>query len=84
MWLKELKIAIIEKDTDRLNALMDSLPELSDADEINEALFLLKEATVIVTDLRDETQSAMVQMKKNIDFLQSTSSPITSKFDINS
>ena len=84
MWLKELKIAIIEKDTDRLNALMDSLPELSDADDINTALFLLKEATAIVTELRDETQSVMIQMKKNIDFLQSTSSPRTSKFDVNS
>ncbi len=84
MWLKELKIAIIEKDTDKLSLLMDSTPELGDADEINEALFLLKEATAIVTGLRDETQSVMIQMKKNIDFLQSTSSPKTSKFDINS
>ena len=84
MWLKELKIAIIEKDTDKLNRLMDSLPELTNKEDVDSAVFLLKEATALVRDLRDDTQSAMIQMKKNIDFLQSTSSPTTSKFDINS
>jgi len=84
MWLNELKIAIIEKNTDKLNTLMDSLPELSDAKEINQALHLLKEATSLVEGLRDATEASMIQMKKNIKFLKSTQAPTVSKLDVSS
>ena len=84
MWLNELKIAIIEKNTDKLNTLMDSLPELSDAKEINQALHLLKEATSLVEGLRDATEASMIQMQKNIKFLKSTQAPTVSKLDVSS
>jgi hypothetical protein len=84
MWLNQLKIAIIEKNTERLSALMDELPTLEDPQEIETALCLLKEATLLVEGLRDETQNSMLQMKKNIDFLKSTQANKTAKFDITS
>ncbi len=84
MWLKDFKIALVQKDTEKLDELMNSLPELESPEEIEQALYLLKEATRLVSSLREETQIAMRQMKKNIDFLESTTSPLTSKFDINS
>ena len=84
MWLNELKIAIIEENTDKLNILMDSLPELTKPQEIDEALHLLQAATALVESLRNNTQNAMIQMKKNMDFLESTKSPINTRFDITS
>jgi len=84
MWLKEFKIALIEKDIDRLTKLMESLPELTEATEIDEALHLLKAATILVESLRDDTKSSMIQMKKNMDFLKSTQAPIMGKLDITS
>jgi len=84
MWLNELKVAIIEKNTDKLSTLMDSLPQLSDAKEIDEALHLLKAATSLVLGLKDETQASMIQMKKSINFLKSTQGLISSKLDITS
>jgi len=84
MWLNELKIAIIEKNTDKLNTLMQSLPQLSDAKEIDEALHLLQEATSLVEGLRDATQASMIQMQKNIKFLKSTQAPTVSKLDVSS
>ena len=72
MWLKQLKIAIIEKNTNKLNELMDSLPQLENTEEIEEALYLIKEASELVYTLKDETSVSMRQMKKNIDFLNST------------
>lgn len=82
MWLKELKIAIIEKNTNKLNELMDNAPSLQDEEEIQQALYLLKEATSLVQGLKDSTAASMVQMKKHIDFLKSAQAPSANKFDI--
>ncbi|QSZ40749.1 hypothetical protein GJV85_00975 [Sulfurimonas aquatica] len=84
MWLNQLKIAIIEKNTDNLNRLLDNLPQLKDKKEIEEALFLLQAATDLVQGLKSETQASMIQMKKNITFLKATQEKPTSKFDIKS
>ena len=82
MWLTKLKIAIVEKNTDALNELLDDIPELSDKKEIEEAIYLLREATEIVYTLKDETLSSMSQIKKNIAFLRSTEAPAKSKLDV--
>ena len=84
MWLNELKIALIEKDMEQLDSLMDNLPSLEKKEDITTAIYLLKEATSLVETLRDDTQTSMVQMKKNINFLKSTQAPLVSKLDINS
>ena len=84
MWLNQLKIAIIEKNIDNLNELMDNLPELENQDEINEAIYLLKEATQLIEGLRDRTQASMIQMKKNITFLEATQQQKDSSLDIKS
>ena len=83
MWLKKLKIALIQKDITQLEKLVEHLPHLEKAEEIDEALHLLEAATSLITQLRDETQTSMIQMKKNIDFLKSTQAPLVSKLDIN-
>ena len=84
MWLKKLKIAVIQKDTKSLDVLLDDIPALEDAKEIEEALYLLQEAQKIVQNLKDETASSMAQMRKNIDFLNSTTANKTAQFDITS
>ena len=47
MWLNNLKIAIIEKDTRLLDELLDNLPQLSDPKEIEQAIYLLREASTL-------------------------------------
>lgn len=84
MWLKELTVAIVEKNIDNINKLMDNLPELSDKKELDQAVTLLKEAETLVQSLNDETETSMIQMKKNINFLKSTQEKQTSSFDIKS
>ena len=84
MWLNELKIALIEKNIDKINSLMDNLPQLEEKQDVTTAIYLIKEATTLVTGLRDETKASMVQMKKNIDFLNSATANKTSRFDITS
>jgi len=84
MWLNQLKIALIEKNVENINKLLDNLPHLEKAQEIEEALYLLKEATSLVQDLKDKTEASMVQMQKNIKFLNSATANKTAKFDITS
>ena len=84
MWLTNLKIAIIEKDTDKLNKLLDETPQLKDETEIQEAMYMLREAFGLVHTLRDDTEKSMVQIKKNIDFLNATEHNISNKLDIKS
>lgn len=82
MWLSKLKIAIIEKDINTLDLLMDDIPTLSDADDIEQAIYLLKEAVDLISNLKDSTSTSMKKMKKNIDFLKSTEHKISNRLDI--
>lgn len=84
MWLHELKIAIVEKDINKLNLLLDNIPQLEKPEETDSALCLLEEASTIVLDLKESTAASMAQMKKNINFLKSTQAPSANKFDIKS
>lgn len=84
MWLTDFKIAIVEQDIDKLNELMDSLPQLETKEEMTEALYLIKEASELVTNLKDKTSSSMGQIKKNLHYLKSTQNQSSSKLDIRS
>jgi len=84
VWLNQLKVAVVQKDVELLGKLLKEVPALEDSKEIEQARFLLKEATAIVQKLKDDTAASMVQMKKNLDFLNSTKVEMPSKFDITS
>jgi hypothetical protein len=84
MWLKQFKIAIIEKDVQKLEKLMDEVPTLESQEELQEAIALLKEATDLVQGLKDSTAESMAQIKKNINFLKSTQEGRVHKLDIKS
>lgn len=83
MWLDKLKIAIIEKNTDNINKLLDETPEFSETKDIDSAMHLIKEALTLVYMLKDETSATMKQLKKHMNFLSATQAPKTiSKLDI--
>lgn len=82
MWLNQLKIAIIEKNIEQIEELMQDVPHLSKAKDIDSAICLIAEAKSLVTQLRDDTQASMIQMKKNIDFLKVTQENLVSSLDV--
>lgn len=84
MWLNKLKIAIVEKDAAALDRLMDDLPQLKDKKEIEEVIYLLKEASSLMHTLKDETSASMQQIKKTLDFLRSTDIHTSKRLDIRS
>lgn len=82
MWLNSLKIAIIEKNTDKINELLENLPQLEDKEDIEQAIYLLREASELVHTLKDETATTMKLLKKNMNFLKSTETQKINKLDI--
>jgi recombinational DNA repair protein RecR len=84
MWTKQLTIAIVEKDLNKLSELMKNLPQLDKKEEIESAIHLIREAKALVQTLKDATEASMVQMKKSITFLKSTQEKIPPRFDVKS
>ena len=82
MWLNQLTIAIVQKDMKLLDTLLEDIPKLDNPKEVESAICLLGEAKSLMESLKSETSSSMMQVRKNIDFLNSTVSKKTSKFDI--
>lgn len=84
MWLSKLKIAIVEKNTDNLGELMEDIPKLQSKQEIQEAIYLLREASQLMHTLKDETAYSMSQLQKNLKFLRSTEALEPNSLDIKS
>lgn len=84
MWLNNLKIAIVEKNTDNIDKLLDSVPKFEDLKEAESAMYLLKEAAELLYILKDETAESMMKIKKNLEFINSTQHTTTNSLDIKS
>jgi predicted translin family RNA/ssDNA-binding protein len=84
MWLTKLKIAIIEKNAESLDKLLDDIPELTQITEIEEAVYLLEEASRVFSGLKDEVLKSMNQIQKNLQFLRSTDIPTSRNLDLKS
>jgi hypothetical protein len=84
MWNKALQIAIVEKNVDKIKELLDTPLNFATLEEVREAQYLLAEASELMHELKDDTARTMKQIKKNMDFLQSTQTKTPNKLDIKS
>ena len=84
MWLTNIKIAIVEKNIDKLNLLLDEAPKFESRQDMEEGMYLLREASELIYRLKGETSASMKQMKKNIDFLNATEHKVSNRLDIKS
>ena len=81
MWLKELQIAIIEKNTNEIDRLVECMPMYEKMEDMQAAASLLKEANRLMMTLKEETAESMSKIKKTKDFLDATHSKDSSLFD---
>jgi len=87
MWATKLKLAIVEKDTKALDELLNSIPTFDakeDEKEIQEAMFLLREALILAHTLQDDTALSMQLIKQNINFLKVSQEKPRSSLNITS
>ncbi len=82
MWLNDFKVALVQKDIDKLDTLLNELPSFSTLEEMTEASYLMKEAMALLQSEKMAAQRTLQQIKKNIDFLKSTHSDDTSTLNI--
>ena len=83
-WLTKLKIAIAEQNIENIENLIDNLPKFTNAQELEEAQYLFKEVAILLHTLKDETQSTMQQIQKNLTFLRATETQTATRLDIKS
>ena len=84
MWINKFKVALIQKDTDSINALLDEVPNFSKKEDVKQAMFLMQEAATLLYNLQDDITLAKKQIKQNINFLGSTLASSVSSFNIKS
>jgi len=84
MYLQEFKIALIEKNIQKLEKLADVDLQFDTVEEMQEAMCLIKQAEEFFCELKNDTALSMQQLKKNIDFLKATQTPTVNKLDITS
>jgi hypothetical protein len=84
MWLKKFKLALIKKEVETMETLLDEMPEFDTLDELKEAAYLIKEAYGIMTQLQSENEKVLGQLRKNIQFLNATQHEAPTKLDITS
>jgi len=80
-WLSKLKVAIIERDTQLLDNLLDEVPQLNDPREIQTALYLIEEAKKMIIELQNETKISMKKIQQNLKFLNATTLQKEARFD---
>jgi len=68
MWLDEFKIALVAKDIQKLETLLENIPTLQSQEEIQQALFLLQQATQLIEQLKTKTKKEMDLLQKNRSF----------------
>ena len=81
-WLSELKVAIVSNEPQKISTLIESMPTFETLEEMQEALYLIKEAYVIMNELKSETLAKRDQIRKNIEFLKSTAAQKTNSLDV--
>jgi len=87
MWLKALEIAIVEKDVQKIEALLNeslSHETFATVDEMKKAQYLLLEASKLLNELKNQSEATMKQLKKNMDFMKVSEQKSPNRLDIRS
>jgi len=82
-WLKDFKIAIIEKDFNKIEQMINDIPKFDTLEENQEALSLVKQANEITLQQREMILKEMQRVKNIKKFLTENQYEKKGEFDIN-
>lgn len=68
-WVEEFKISLIEEDFDRLDELLDNIPEFEQLTNMKQASALIKQAKAIAEAKKAQIASQMLSLKKSKGYL---------------
>lgn len=72
MWLSNFKKALILKEFDTLEELIEVMPPFESLSQMEEAAFLLHHAKILLETEQSTTLNTLQQLKNTIDFLKAT------------
>jgi hypothetical protein len=81
MWHKEMQVALVTQDIDKLSELIDQPLAFETLEEMEHAQYLFAEAVKLLRTLQNETSLTMKKIKQNIDFLKATQGKSKGKLD---
>jgi len=84
VWINRFKIALIEKDIQSLEKLLEDVPDFNDLKLMKELAFLIQNAIKLLQNEKNTTAHEMHQIKKTLDFLNASASDTKNNFDIKS
>jgi len=82
LWLNDLKKAIILQDTQKLESLIDQMPNFSALADMEEAAYLLLSAKTFLESERSQALHSLSQLKNTIDFLKATENITASSINL--
>jgi len=82
IWLNDLKKAIILQDTQKLDSLIDQMPQFTTLLDMEEAVYLLLNAKTFLEEERSHTLHALLQLKNTIYFLKATENITASSINL--
>jgi len=68
-WLEEFKIAIIKRDFERLEILLDEMPEIKDINQLRSAVSLINESKKLIAKEQKVLKENMEKIQKGKKFL---------------
>jgi hypothetical protein len=79
MWLTNFKKAVILKEFEALNQLIDEMPPMESLSQMEEAAYLLHHAKTLLEAEQSAAMGSIQQLKNTIDFLKATeNTPVSS------
>lgn len=82
IWLNDFKKAIILQDAQKLELLLDQMPQFSNLSEMEEATYLLLNAQEFLDNERSLTLHSLSQLKNTMDFLKATENITASSINL--
>jgi len=81
MWLNNFKRAVLLKEFETLDRLIDEMPTMDSLAQMEEAAYLLQHAKTLLEAEQTTTRSSLQQIKNTIDFLKATENTPTSSIN---
>lgn len=68
-WLEDFKISIIEKDFEKIQTLLDEMPEIKSIDDLRTSVALINEAKKLLAQEQQILRENMAKVQKSKKFL---------------
>lgn len=68
-WISALKLAVINKDFDKIEELSKDVPQFETLNESQEALALIEQVNVLLKNEKEKILSQMQKLKKTKEYL---------------